>query len=173
MSIWDFSKVKSIEDCSKYVKEVILSEAERLNEFTKGKVIAEFSQIQASNNPVRPAPTVLGVFADKIVNYENASSLKDASKLYNDENFGFEIHNKSYKFRVFEIKISASFPMEIKIDSDIYTDEVENLRSIGAVPSINNTISISSKDILVNSLACILNNRKVMYIISRMLSDNS
>lgn len=62
--------------------------------------------------------------------------------------------------------------MEIIIDSDIYADEVENLRAIGAVPSISNTISISSKDILVNALACILNNRKVMYIISRMLSDN-
>lgn len=74
MSIWDFPKVKSIEDCSKYVKELILSEAEKLNEFTKGNVITEFSQIQASNNTVRQAPASLGVFADKIVNYENSSA---------------------------------------------------------------------------------------------------
>ena len=173
MSIWDFSKFESIEDSSQFVKELIQAEVDSFNSYTNRKVIAEFGEIHSSNQTVRNAKAIIDAISETGVIYNNSSTLKNANKLYSSELYGFEIHDNNYKFRVFEIKISVSFPMEIILDSDIYEEDSIKMIRAGAVDAGNNKIFVGTKDLLVKVLGYILNNRKVIYIISRMLSENN
>lgn len=174
MDIWDFSQISSAKDHTESIQKLIVEEAEKLSKFTKGKVVAEFAIIQRYSGIKAMAEFVSSVAKpSEIISYPQSDDLKDANILYQIYNYGFEIHNDVYRFRLFEIKMSPDFPVEIWVDSDIFHDEVKSFKTMGIVQESNSKIIVSNEADFVDCFQLMLNNRKVAYIVAKMIATSS
>lgn len=176
MGIWDFSNLEKDSFCTDEIVELIRSAVDELAEFTKGTVTAEFEVIE---NIPGSLSIMASTIADSLVgernkvSYQNSENLEDANALYKGVWYGFEIHNNTYKFRVFDIEIMPVFPVLIKIDEDIFDDEKHELIDRGYYNEDRKCLEIYSSSEFNYILKVVLNSRKVMTIISRLMANDS
>lgn len=173
MEIWDFSLIDSAKDNTENIRKRIEQEAAKLTQHTKGKVCAEFAVIYRSQT-LDAVSNALSGFVKPIEKtaYSKSDDLKDASNLYQVLNYGFEIHNSVYKYRLFEVKIAPDYPIDMWVDSDVFLDELNQFRTMDLleIQENKNKIVISNEADFLDCFRLIVNNRKVVHIISKLMS---
>jgi len=175
MEIWDFSLIDSARDNTESLRKKIEEEAAKLTQHTKGKVCAEFAVIYRYRTLTAVSEALSEITKPvESTAYPHSNDLQDASSLYQVLNYGFEIHNDVYKYRLFEIRIAPDYPIEMWIDSDIFRDEINEFREMDLVEiqENRNMIVVSNEADFLVCFRLIVNNRKVVHIISRMMSTN-
>lgn len=151
-----------------------------LKERTGGKVFGKFTKIKKIASPmVQGMAKVVTQFAkhtaslipEEQMDEEYENNLYDADGLYSISTYGFEIYNKSYKFRIFEATIPPVYPIKLIVDEDIMEELAiapiaEELRE-----EYQNAIMINNENELVSSLRNILTSKKVRFILKRMQQE--
>lgn len=175
MSLWDFSDVQPLEENSTdSIKNLVKRECEALKKFSKNKVFAKFGKIKSVSDALAGIEAIANVLQIGEIDDPDGvstSSLDNANKLYGVTRYGFEIYNSHYKFRVFEVSITPTYPITLSLDSDIYGDEKNKLSEYCGINEAEGLV-ISSVEDFTACFEIIINNRKVKYIISRMIGMN-
>ena len=166
-NLWQLNNENEINETDNVVS-IIKEQAAYLKDITNGAVKAKFGKIKTVGIAETLAALSAATKGKEVVEGDNTSELSDANSLYMSTRYGFEIFNLEYKFRIFELVLSPSYPISIIPDEDISKELVEE----GSRIIINKTkISVKSDDELLNSLAQLFSSRKVRFIIQKMIEQ--
>lgn len=114
--------------------------------------------------------------------YENnvtevsTKNLIDANDMYFDEHYGFEICTEKYRYRLFELRLTLIYPVEIIVDEGICENIGSTLARISVPMEKFNHFKINDEEIFCNVPQCVLQDKKVRYIIGELqkhLQDNN
>ena len=92
------------------------------------------------------------------------------------QNHGFEICTEKYRFRLFELRMTPIYPIEIIIDEWICKNIGNKLRKVAIQGEDFNNFKIVDEEVFCNVLRNILQDKKVHYIIAELqkrVQDNS
>ena len=148
-----------------------------LKEETGGKVFAKFAKIKKISQLQLAAQSLFTGYKlpelltiKEMVGDEDTSDLVDANELYNKNRYGFEVYNKTYKFRIFELQMEPVYPIRILLDEGI-DEEIKGMFTASHFKSDDNPIyTVNSDDEFISYLKAVINSKKVTFIVSKMLS---
>ena len=157
MNLWPVDFSDELETSN--ALELLREQAKFLENQTNGAVKAMLAPIER----LEAMSAMLAQFATSPILSSGASDLlrdrQDANDLFAKKEYQFEIYNDSYRFRMFILRNSLSFPIEIILDGGIAEElgmeEAQKLESNSEVEKIVERV-----------FAC----RKVARIITHMLS---
>lgn len=125
---------------------------------TNGKVKADFSPIhyQYKQDSIAMVQGLLGTVAalsritpskEEVYEYDERRDLEDASKLYEQCSYKFEIYSNKYKYRLFTLDYKSVYPLSIEIEFGILDDKAitKTIKSIGDLKNVLSTIFASNK----------------------------
>lgn len=155
---------------------IMKQQAEYLKKKTNNNVFLRFSHIK-SVTPITTMASVmssLSVLTEKSVCSEYigdvpVDKLKDANELYTQKQFGCEIYNHQYRFRLFEMSLPPLYPIEVVIDEGIVSDIRGQYL---ADPFVENTLAIDNDNEFLEMLKSVFSSRKVIYILNRLMEDS-
>ena len=127
--------------------------------FDKLKKLYAFETIAASLN----ATTNKSILGDG-----ETANLSDANSLYNDKNYGFEIYNATYRYRLFELKLSPVYPITISFDEGILDDTTDSILEYSTQGVRSNQFIVECDDNLMACFGAALESRKVRYILYKL-----
>lgn len=156
-------------------------QAKMLSEASESKVNGVFSRTFDVNRSLSPvldlaesASTIVSKISDASVIYRTPeSSLEDASKLYNNIDYCFEIRSERYRFRVFTIVFGPQYPAVMTVDQGVYRDLAKNNNRYKYEESEPCNITINDDDDLENVFAQLLRSEKLIYICNRLMNESS
>ena len=162
---------------------IMRDQCQYLKKITNNKVFGKFARIKmvsplissGSLQALTEFSKVMAEYSPQEVVGENdgTAQLKDANVLYDENRYGFEIYNHSYKFRVFELQMEPVYPVSIVLDEGI-NNSVKDAFSNMEIKSIkDNKYLVPSDEVFMDFLRSILNSKKIKMIIYRMNNDNS
>ena len=170
MSIWNLENLPSANDDTAGVKKIIAEETQALKKFSVGHVYAKFGKIKS----ISVAMAGFANIAERVVSGEiedtDTRNLADANSLYQVTRYGFEIYNKTYRFRLFELDMSPNYPIRMKIDSDILKEEYNNLLVYCSFDEKTSELVIDNENAFFDCFRIVINNHKVLYIIAKMMN---
>ena len=155
-----------------------------LFEYTKGKIFAIFGEIKIDGSMFTIAKSMSNIFKgisginglQETIAETSTKNLIDASDMYFDKRYGFEICTEKYRYRLFELRMTPIYPVEIIVDEGICKN-IGNALSRLAIPLEKfNHFKISDELTFCNVLQAILQDKKVHYIISELqkrVQDNN
>lgn len=175
-SLWEFDKNHLEEKTTDNITNITRQQCQYLKQETSGKVLAKFARIKLIN-PIQKAfetltysPVLSQLNTPKeSVGDTDTMNLKDANELYVKARYGFEIYNKSYKFRVFELQMEPVYPIELLLDEGI-GEEVRGFLEGDQQITDYTKYKVDSDEDFIRYLGIILKSRKVRYIVNRMYS---
>lgn len=176
MAIWDFSNFVNNTSSTDGVVNLIKESAVELSNFSKGMVLAEFDSLDTIPGSITiMAKTITESFVGEkdILSYPNSDKLQDANTLYKGIDYGFELHNDLYKYRVFDIRIMPVFPVIVKLDEDIIEDEMYKFKEHALFFNDTGLFDIYNENDFKIFLVIVLNSRKVMTILKSLLDSNN
>ena len=88
---------------------------------------------------------------------------------YYDKRYGFEICTDKYQFRLFELRMTPVYPIEIIVDEGICKNIGSALSRIAISTEKFNHFTIIDEEVFCDVLQKILQDKKVHYIISELL----
>lgn len=97
-------------------------------------------------------------------------SLENADSFYNVKEYGFAIYNNDYKFKVFDIKISPVYPVEMLIDEGILKNISDEICNYADYNEKNNCLKIQCESDFCSVLRMILQDKKLHFIIREMIN---
>lgn len=144
---------------------------------TEGKVFAVFGEIKKDGVISAMLQTlayvtnsVSGVMGNQeTIDGLSTEHLIDAKSMYFEKTFGFEICDEKYRYRAFELKMTPVYPVEMRIDEDIYKHirtEIDDYVSQGDSCSI----IVENDENFKQVIKRIFSDQKVRYIISELKS---
>lgn len=158
------------------IQKIIEEQCKYLFRYTKGKIFAVFSEIKtvdsvnvmakAMSNIVKNISGITGL--QENVEESTTSNLIDANIMYFDKRYGFEICTEKYKFRLFELRMTPIYPVEISVDEGICKNIGNTLAKIAIPMEKSNHFKISDEATFCNVLQSILQDKKVRYIIGEL-----
>lgn len=164
-NLWDVPSIDILDDSTENMVEIMKQQAQYLNEETNGKVLGKFSKIK---NVMAHIAGLAAALSTEISDDTEINKLSDANALYRSQWYGFEIYNKTYKFRIFEMNLSPLYPISLMFDEGILEDTRENLSYCTEKGSVDTTFIIKSDDNLLEFLKIIFSSKKVKYILYRL-----
>lgn len=170
-NLWDIPSDNEDILSSDNVFEIMKQQGQYLKESSHQKIYGKFCKIKTVN-PLSTMGVVLSAFATKeVLQNDETDSLKDASDWYKSQKYGFEIYNKSYKFRVLEMIITPVYPIHLIIDEGITENIQDEITSCAEKGNIANHYLVSSDEQLLDCLRLIFTSKKVRYILYRMSQE--
>lgn len=147
-----------------------------LEEYSKGKVFAIFDEIENDGpmfrtlvnlpDTLKNISSITGL--QEIVGEISTKDLIDANVLYFNKRYGFEICTNKYRFRLFEIRMTPLYPVEIIVDEGICYNIGKTLARISISLEKSNHFRINDEETFCNVLQNILQDKKVHYIIHEL-----
>lgn len=149
-----------------------------LSEATQNKVSAVFDVVDKKNELIESIlKPILDVTASKCGTFpvlrdkEKVGEISiedrfDASGMFYRKHYAFELYTNTYRYRLFDLMLTPSYPIEITIDDGISDDIGKYLDKYKVSKSCYN---INSEEDFRNVLKYILQNRRVKYIIRQMM----
>lgn len=155
-----------------------------LFQYTKGKIFAVFGEIKIDGSMFTVAKSMSNIFngisgisgLQETIAETSTKNLIDASDMYFDKRYGFEICTEKYRYRLFELRMTPLYPVEIIIDEGICKNIGNALASIAIPMEKFNHFKISDEETFCNVLQAVLQDKKVRYIISELqkrVQDNN
>ena len=178
---------EEIQDGLKYtefINKIMEEQCKYLFEYTNGNVFAVFDEIKMDGSLVSMAKAMSNVFKGisgiaglhETVSEISTKDLIDANAMYYDKLYGFEICTEKYRFRLFELRMTPIYPVQITIDEGICKNIGSVLSEICIPLEKNNHFQIDDDEIFCQVLQNILQDKKVHYIIGelqkRALNEN-
>ena len=157
-----------------------------LSEATQNKVSAVFDVVDKKNELIESIlKPILDVTASKCGTFpvlqdkETVGEISiddrfDASGMFYRKHYAFELYTNTYRYRLFDLILTPSYPIEITIDNGISNDIYEKVIKFKKPNMKNNSMIINSESEFRIVLKHILQNRRVKYIVNQMMkrSDN-
>lgn len=175
-SLWEFDEGFSNPKITDNINEIMKTQCNSLKEKTNGKVFAKFARIKRINPFVLAAQSMasesklIKLSTNKeMIGDTDTTDYIDANTLYQKSKYGFEIYNKTYRFRVFELEMEPIYPLEMTLDEGI-SDDIRGLIDSTMEDSVYNKYIIESEEEFLRYLKIILGSKKVKYIVNRLLS---
>lgn len=151
---------------------------------TKGKVFAVFGEIEKNGSVKVLAEAILNVYKGisgmpevyESVGGISTKNLVDANEMYYDKRYGFEICTEKYRFRLFELRMTPIYPIEIIVEEGICKNIGNELSKVAIQGEDFNNFKIVDEEVFCNVLRNILQDKKVHYIIAELqkrVQDNS
>lgn len=143
---------------------------------TNGKIFGVFDEIKIDGSMI----AVVKAMSNTIKNISSLTTLQesvaesstknliDANDMYFDKRYGFEICTEKYRFRLFELRMTPLYPVEILIDEGICKNIESTLTKRVTPMEKFNQFKIPDEDTFCNVLQSILQDKKVRYIISEL-----
>lgn len=147
-----------------------------LFQYTKGKIFAVFGEIKINDSIFTMAKAMSNVFKgisgitglQETVAESSTIHMIDANDMYFDKRYGFEICTEKYRFRLFELRMTPIYPIEIIVDEGICKN-IENALARIAIPMEKfNHFKISDEETFCDVLQSVLQDKKVRYIIGEL-----
>lgn len=168
-NLWSISTNEEDENLTTNIKDVLQQESAYLKLATQGKVFGKFRVIKKTQSVEGIASLMSTVFAAPEIEDEDTKGLLNADELYVEKNYCYEIYNKSYKFRLFEMVMPPIYPIRLIPDEGIWEDEQSDLKdSVSTFNDKKNELQIESDSMLMDVLRVIFQSKKVRFIIRRM-----
>lgn len=177
---WNIPTVLSTEAAStQTIKDAMANLCEEIQTVTAGKITASFKEEGYNNSPIlgdvykdyREVFSSVKDFANA-ANMRAAETLPDASGLYNNQRYEFEIRSKKYRFRAFELEMRPLYPVLMTVDEVIAEEEWEKLiRTARTSNSDKNCFTIRNDEEFESVVNVILNSKKMMYLLERLQQD--
>lgn len=151
---------------------------------TKGKIFGVFSEIKVDGSMFMVAKTMSNVFKgvsgipglQETVTETSTKNLIDADDMYFNKHYGFEIYTEKYRYRLFELRMTPIYPVEIIVDEGICENIGSTLARIAISMEKFNHFKINDEETFCNVLQCVLQDKKVRYIIGELqkrVQDNN
>lgn len=149
-----------------------------LSEITQNKVSAVFDVVDKKNELIESIlKPILDVTVSKCGTFpvlqdkEKVGGIAiedrfDASGMFYRKHYAFELYTNTYRYRLFDLMLTPSYPIEITIDDGISDDIGKYLEKYKVS---KNCFSINSEVDFRNVLKYILQNRRVKYIVNQMI----
>ena len=170
-NLWDIPSNSEDILSSDNVFEIMRQQGQYLKESSEQKIYGKFCKIKTIN-PLSTMGIVLSAFATKeVLQNDETDTLKDAGDWYKSQKYGFEIYNKSYKFRVLEMIITPVYPIHLIIDEGVTENIQEEIIACAEKSNINSHYLVNSDDQLLECLKLIFTSKKVRYILYRMKQE--
>lgn len=158
------------------IPEIMDAQCKYLFQYTKGQIFAVFGEIKIDGSMLAIAKSMANIFKSvsgvnewhETIAESSTKNLIDASDMYFDKRYGFEICTEKYRFRLFELRITPLYPVEIIIDEGICKNIENTLSSIAISMEKFNHFKIIDEETFCDVLKVILQNKKVRYIISEL-----
>lgn len=174
---WGISE--DFQDDLKYtdsIHRIMGEQSKYLLQNTSGKIFSVFGEIKTDGSMLAMARTMGNVFKGisgitelhETVLESSTKDLIDANAMYFDKRYGFEICTDKYRFRLFELRMTPIFPVEIIIDEGICKNIVNKLAKIAIPMEKFNYFKINDIETFCNLLQVVLQDRKVRYIIGEL-----
>ena len=156
------------------IYKIMDEQCEYLFKDTQEKVFAIFGEIKidgslfsmAMSNIFRGISGIAGL--QETVAEVSTKSLIDANSMYFDKSYGFEICTEKYRFRLFELRMTPIYPIEIIVDEGICKNIGNVLSRIAISTEKNNCFRIVDEEVFCDVLQKILQDKKVRYIINEL-----
>lgn len=147
-----------------------------LYQYTQGKVFAIFGEIKLDGSLIAVARAMSNMFRgvsgisgiQETVAEVSTKELIDANSMYYEKSYGFEICTEKYRFRLFELKLTPVYPVEIIVDEGICKNIGTALGRIAISTQKINGFIINDEAVFCDVLQKILQDKKVRYIISEL-----
>jgi len=167
-NLWDVPSEEESLSLTENIKEILKQQSQYLKEATKGKVFGKFRQIKQANVMSAMGTLVLALSKGQEQPDDDTGNLKNANELYSDQRYCYEIYNKEYKFRPFEMTLSPVYPISIIVDEGIWEDCSKALLSVASGNTTSNNIEVDSDDMFIEALQVIFTSKKVRFILLRL-----
>lgn len=147
-----------------------------LFDYTNGCVFAAFDEIKTEGSIIATAKTMANAFRilsgkmelQETIAESSTKNLIDANNMYFDKRYGFEICTEEYRFRVFELRMTPIYPVEINIDEGICKNIRNTLDRVAIPMEKVNYFRIGDEEAFCNVLQAILQDKKVRYIVGEL-----
>lgn len=158
------------------IHRIMEEQCKYLFQYTKGKIFAVFGEIKIDGSMHVVAKAMSNVFKgvsgitgiQETVAESSTKHLIDANDMYFDKRYGFEICTEKYRFRLFELRMTPIYPIEIIIDEGICKNIGNKLARIAIPMEKFNHFKISDEETFCDVLQGVLQDKKVCYIIGEL-----
>ena len=158
------------------IHKIMEEQCKYLVQFTKGNVFAVFGEIKIDGSMVAVAKGMANVLKSvsglsrlqENIEELSTQNLVNANSMYFDKRYGFEICTEKYRFRLFELRMTPVYPVEIIVDEGICKNVGSALARITSLAKNVNHFEIVDEDMFCEVLQIILQDKKVRYIISEL-----
>lgn len=182
---WGISE--DFQDDLKYtdnINKIMDVQCKYLFQYTKGKIFGVFDEIKIDGSMIAVAKAVSNIFKSvsgitglqETILESSTENLIDADNMYFDKRYGFEICTEKYRFRLFELRMTPIYPVEIIIDEGICKNIGNTLARIASPMENFNHFKINDEETFCDVLQCVLQDKKVRYIIGELqkrVQDNN
>jgi 5S rRNA maturation endonuclease (ribonuclease M5) len=180
MEYKNFWKIgENLEEDLKYtdsIQEIIEEQCKYLFQQTQGMIFGVFSEIKRADTVDIMAKSMSNIVKNisgitnlqKTFEESTTNDLIDANDMYFDKCYGFEICTEKYRFRLFELRMTPIYPVEIIVDEGICNNIGNTLRQIAIPTEKFNRFKISDEETFCKILQSILQDKKVRYIIAQL-----
>lgn len=158
------------------IAEIMKQQAAYLKNKSHGKVLLRFGHIK-SITPFTIAETTMTSISAiakmhaprEYIDNSNIDELKDANELYSQKRFGCELHNHSYRFRLFEMDLPPLYPIDVCVDEGIAFDIKEQYSEEAFEKYV---LQVNNDNEFIELLKSIFSSKKVTYIRARLMEAN-
>ncbi|PWJ70824.1 hypothetical protein B0O40_0674 [Ruminococcaceae bacterium R-25] len=152
-----------------------------LYEKTNGKVFAIFGEIRTDGTLIQMAKNISEVMkvinrkpiSGEVIDGISAYERVDVSSMYATKKYGFEVCTETYRFRLFALNISPTYPLEIEIDEEICNSIRDDISGFVLPSNNNNIFKISGDDCFCEVIKRVIQDTKVKYILNELLKKAS
>lgn len=155
------------------IDEIMRQQAVYLKNKSHGKVLLRFGRIKSITPFTMTEATMTGISAiakmhapKEYIDNSNVDELKDANELYSQKRFGCELHNHSYRFRLFEMDLPPLYPINVCIDEGI-TSDIKGQYFEETFDK--NVLQVNNDNEFIELLKSIFSSKKVTYIRARLM----
>lgn len=158
------------------IRTIMDRQIKNLSDYTQGKVFATFDVLIKRGTSIN----VLKAYAKAISGLNNLSGVQesvgnlsgegliDATDIYSEKIYGFEIYTDSYKYRLFTMEMTPVYPVTMMIEEGVFGHIRNELIRMGVHLDKNNSAVISDEETFTNILRLVLQDKKVRYIVSEL-----
>lgn len=158
------------------IHRIMEEQCKYLFQYTKGKIFAVFGEIKIDGSLFTVAKSMSNILKgvsginglQETIAETSTNNLIDANDMYFDKRYGFEVCTEKYRFRIFELRMTPLYPVEITIDEGICKNIGNTLASIAISMEKPNHFKINDEETFCNVLQAVLQDKKVRYIISEL-----
>lgn len=158
------------------IHKIMEEQCKYLVQDTNGKVFAVFGEIKTDGSMHVIAQNISNLFkgvsgitgVQETVAELSTKNLINANDMYFDKRYGFEICTEKYRFRLFELRMTPIYPVEIIIDEGICKNIGNALARIAIQMEKFNHFKVSDEKMFCDVLQNILQDKKVHYIIGEL-----